>query len=296
MMNKQKVFTALGVILSFVIAVGGWALTSRLIDIKSDALLSSTGVTWINAPNQKSSATSNPVDTQNDSTPSEGQPVVTELDMVAILRNWESPGREKPHEPTAQQISMGQAIEDGEAALASYGSRGFIPIDLFFIDRTKTVAYLSQNVLPGQDGQILAPIYSYWTVALTGEAISVTMIINAVTGEVWNIKVQINPNQHTDISFLLGIGDAEKMLSEFLGDIGISSNATMNVDSDPSSSPPAITVFQEFDSGVYAVASIKGRLMPAEADSDQAGIDKTGLAPIEINIYLSSQTFKIKEI
>ena len=290
MKNKQKIFTAMGVILSFVIAIGGWALTSRLIDMKSDELLSASGVIWIGAPDSTSSGAPNPTVTQNDPNPSAGLPMVTEHDMVTILRNWESPGREKPHEPTAEQISMDETIAAGEAALASFGSQGFIPIDLLSIDKTKTAAYLSQNLPPSQEGQFLAPIYSYWTVALTGEAMGVTVMINAVTGEIWNINLQINPNPHMDTPFELETGDAEKMLSEFLKDLSISSNETVQVDSNLSSSPPSITAFQELDSGVYAVANIKGRLLPTETDSVQVGIDETGLAPIEISIYLSSQT------
>ena len=44
MKSKQIVFTAMGVTLSFVIAIGGWALTSTLIDKRSDALLLHPGL------------------------------------------------------------------------------------------------------------------------------------------------------------------------------------------------------------------------------------------------------------
>ncbi|MCL2146471.1 MAG: hypothetical protein FWH52_01565 [Synergistaceae bacterium] len=50
MMSKQKILTAAGILSSFAIAVCGWVLTSKLIDIKSDALLSVTGITQIDTP------------------------------------------------------------------------------------------------------------------------------------------------------------------------------------------------------------------------------------------------------
>ena len=236
----------------------------------------------VGAPDSTSSGASNPTVTQDDTNPSEEVPMEIEHDMAVILRNWESPGREKPHEPFAQQIRMEEAIAIGEAELASHGTQGFIPIDLLSIDKTKTTAYLSQNLPPNQDGQFLAPIYSYWTVTLKGETMDVTLIINAVTGEMWNIDMQINPYQNTDIPFELGAGDAMKMLSEFLDDISISSNVTMGVDSNPTSSPPSISAFQELDGSVFAIASIKGR---RSHESDDENIL---LAPIGINIYLSS--------
>jgi len=47
-MYKQKIFTSLGLTLSLAIAVGGWVLTGALIDKKTDALLSASGVVLIN--------------------------------------------------------------------------------------------------------------------------------------------------------------------------------------------------------------------------------------------------------
>jgi len=85
MMNKQRIYTTLGIALSFSIAVGGWTLTSMLIDRKSDALLSATGIIRIDTPSAKSPETAN----QGDSGTEEEYKLISNItNFTQILYNY----------------------------------------------------------------------------------------------------------------------------------------------------------------------------------------------------------------
>ena len=286
MMSKQRIYTAAGILLSFVIAVGGWALTNKLIDIKSDKLLSTSGVTsasgvtWINAPIERSAATPN--QNATDDSQSENLSEMTERDMVSILRSWESSGRqENPHEPTLEQISMEAAIRIGETALESLSS--FIPADQLVFDKTKTKAYLSQRIPSDQNEQFLAPNYSYWEVKFEGEGIwetrrSANMRINAVTGKIWSIYIPIGPY----VTIELDANDVENILTHYMEYLGINNSNKINTVHNTSSSTPSITATKAFaDSDAYAVVNIMFRAIPDE---------KSTVNLIGVQIYVTAQT------
>ncbi|MDR0293761.1 MAG: hypothetical protein LBH95_06375 [Oscillospiraceae bacterium] len=174
-MNKRNIYTAIGVALSFLIAIGGWTLTNALIDRKSDVLLSVTGITHNNIYV--------PPDEPDEDAPA---PELSGEEIAAVLRNWENTAIEQFHEPFAGQLTMEQAIEQAKACLASFDGQG---VNLaFMLDADMAISpYLCQN-LPGGMA-FLVPIYSYWTVILYGSDTVVTMKLNAVTGQVWQMRV-----------------------------------------------------------------------------------------------------------
>ena len=183
-MSKRNILTAIGIALSFAIAIGGWALVGRLIDIRSDMLMSATGVAPIAMPIAVPSQSS-------DSAAGgyiHGRPLLTEEEMVSILRNHNAAGREMPHEPTPEQISMAEAIEIGRNWLSFIAQELNIPIELFQLESYNINAHLSQNQ-QRSGGAFLPPAYSFWTVTVRTPVIVATMLINAVEGQVWNTEV-----------------------------------------------------------------------------------------------------------
>ena len=271
-MSKQKIITVAGIALSFAIATGGWALTSTMINRKSDALLSVSGTTWINAPDARPVAI--PGQSVIEDNPSDTLSMLTEREMLSVLANWNSPGRERPHEPTAEQINMEEAIAIGEAALAYFN---FIPANQLVFDRTKTTAFLCQNIPSGRNGQFLDPIYSYWAVTFTIDGVSrwgASMMINAVTGQVWKIDIMLLP----DVSIEFDAADIEGTLIHFIEDIGISGNEKISIITDSSSS---ITAFVGFaDGGAYAVAETQYNPLP---------IEQNGRTLLQAHIYLTTK-------
>ena len=300
MMNRQNILTAAGIALSLAIVLGGWALTNMLINMKSDALLSVSGVTWINLPLARPADTADPSAADNTQThpgtstttpgyaaisglPNRALPIITEHDIVSILRLQDSPGREMPHEPTIDQISMEEAILIGEAALTMLDINGIIPEDLFVIDRTKTTAYLAQHMPPEASHRFTAPIYSYWALAFKGEGMdggSVSMRINASTGRVLEIDLQLERYPYDTAA--IGIDVAERILANFIFDMGIGSDAGIKVSYNATSSPPSIVASQEFAGGAfYAVVNVNGRQRPEEPSK---------IILMGIHAYLSTQS------
>jgi len=182
-MNKRSIFTISGIILSFVIAIGGWVLAGRLMDMRSNMLMSANGISPIIVP------MSVPVlnDTEHDYE-YDFHPLLTEAGIVSVLHNINAPGREIPHEPTDEQITMGQAIDIGRTWLSFIREQLYIHQELFVFYDTR--AHLSQNVQRDGDG-FLSPAYSFWTVTFNGRLIDVTLLINAVEGQVWKTEISL---------------------------------------------------------------------------------------------------------
>ena len=180
---KRNLYTGMGIVLSFSIAIGGWALTSMLIDNKSDALMSMTGYVTVNPP---------PITTpsQTDDDPADGLPAewprLTEVEMARILINWESTGHERPHEPMEGQLNMEQAIDAADACLAEWGKTGLLPVEWETYESVR--ASLCQN-LPEGRRDMLDPVYSYWIISLANQDTRTVLTINAVTGQIWKASL-----------------------------------------------------------------------------------------------------------
>jgi hypothetical protein len=272
--NKQKRFTAAGIALSFAIAIGGWAVTSALIDIKSDTLLSASGVTWTNTSDAGPSTQPNQDAAADDPDPSGDLPTLTEYDLISVLKNWETPGRETPHEPTAEQIGMEEAMIIGEAALSSFDKQGILFTELLTFDKSKTTACLFQNIPLNQAEQFLPPIYSYWVVVFRGEGrITAAVIVNAVTGQVGKIDILLFPY----VAVALGVEDIQNTLTAFMEESGMRGGEKVDSMSDDFS---IISFTKSTAGGVYAVINIRCRPLPI-------GEGETEL--MQVKIYLSTQ-------
>ncbi len=180
-MNKKKILTITAVFLSVLFAVGGWYLTSILIETKSDSLLSSSGIT-------KSEPQVN-ITSASDQSKLPANASLTYEEMLNVLKNWESPGWERYHEPAANQINMEQAIRAAKAFIKDFRKCALMSKTKIRLNNMKAVAYLCQNQPYENYDLILSPIYSYWLVDLRNNAIDITLTINAVTGQVWRISI-----------------------------------------------------------------------------------------------------------
>jgi hypothetical protein len=102
--------------------------------------------------------------------------------------------------------------------------------------------------------------------------------INAVTCGIWDIDLQINAK--TQAAAPLSTEYAEKILTNFITDIGIESNTKISAYYDSSTSPPSITAVQKLGNGACAIANITGRRTP----------DEESMTLIGLHIYLSLRT------
>jgi len=174
-MAKKNIFTAAGIILSFAIAIGGWIAASRLMGIESDRLLSATTSVSVEIPVFETEYVSIDV--------SRG---LTEHEMISVLRHWENTDNMRMHEPAAGQITMEEAFMVAREGVAFLHEQNILSPMIF---HSPTRADLRQNITPNEPFRPLR--YSYWTVYFASEYFDVRFIINAVTGQIWRIEIDV---------------------------------------------------------------------------------------------------------
>ena len=206
--HKKNALTTFGIALSFAIAIGGWGLTSRLIDIESNRILSGTTSFLVDIP---------PID---EAVMNEGAESIrlglTENEIVSILQNWGLVENRRPHEPAVGQLDMEQAILAGRLGLEFLITHNILPTEM--LNGSGARAILSQNVPQG--GDFLPLRYSYWIVHFYDEEIDVHMTINAVTGQVWGIELFARQSSQVAVSPLIDLSinldSLETVLTDFM--------------------------------------------------------------------------------
>jgi hypothetical protein len=242
--NKRNILTAAGIFLSVIIAVGGWEVTSRLIELKSNRLYSAEFITSVYIPPMLSEVSE--ISNAADDFP-KTKPILSENEIVSILRNWDAPGRERLHEPADDHINMEQAIEAGRAGLLFLSEQVYIPQELLFFDSAR--AHLYQNQ-PRDSAQFLALEYSFWMVSFINEYVNIAMRINAVTGQVWKTELNILQTQNegytSNIIFESSNSELENTLVSFMAGTGIEPDDTEAILSSVSSDSRFSVVTDEY--------------------------------------------------
>lgn len=252
-MNKQNLYTVLGIALSFIIAVGGWTLTSALIDRKSDALLSATESVKFNMQ-----ATIE----QGDEETHHNFPTLSEGEIAKIILSWESIIEERPHEPVEGQLNMEQAIEAGKAGLSYFYEQDIISGEL--LEYAKTSAYLCEKQPSGQENHTLNPYYSYWTVTFSSENKRATLVIHAMTGQIWQAVVS------GDIESSL---ETAKLLDVFIAYLNLDANGSFVSDGHITS--------KSFAGGSLHAIARRGTATTSLSESGSSGF---------FRLYLSAQS------
>jgi hypothetical protein len=115
---------------------------------------------------------------------------------------------------------MEEAIEAGKAGLTSLADMGVLPAELLETDFERPYAFLAQKqfeslaTLDTQD--ILGPSYSYWMVTLASKDMRALLTINAITGQIWKINIDVY-----SANIYFGTLDAERILKAFASYLGI---------------------------------------------------------------------------
>lgn len=185
-MSRRVIFTTAGIILSILIAIGGWILTNRLINMESERLLSGTTSFSVDIPVFDSLLMGDDDDNDPDA-----NFFLSEHEIISIVRNWEALHQWEPivqrrlHEPAPGQIDMPHAIESARAGLVFLYDYKILPA--YVIEFNDVRAYLGQNI--SHNEEFLPLEYSYWNIRFFNDYAEILMTINAVTGQVWRIEI-----------------------------------------------------------------------------------------------------------
>ena len=173
-MLRRRILTAVVVLISCIIAFGGFYVMKKLLLQKEESLLSQSGTIPVTGTEL----------TEADSSP---RAELTRDELIQVLKSMESPREEKPHEPFGQQLSMKEAIEKGdqwmEQFYGKYAGKKYEGKGLY------VSGVLCDKGPEIQKGTIDDELYSYWIVEYIVKNAEVTLFLNSVTGQVLRAKI-----------------------------------------------------------------------------------------------------------
>ncbi|MFP3154660.1 hypothetical protein LQZ18_09585 [Lachnospiraceae bacterium ZAX-1] len=150
-MHKKFLPTFFGILLTFLIAIGAWALTYKLLAQSEDSLFAKHGTV--------NNATPDSIASNSD------EQRLSVSEMATVLQNWNSVWNAYLHNPENGQINMERAIQIAENGLSTINMQEILPTE-FYKEDVKTGAMLYENRETNNVDAVLAPGYSYWAVTL----------------------------------------------------------------------------------------------------------------------------------
>ncbi len=118
---------------------------------------------------------------------------LTAVQVRAAAERWNKRLGEILHDPVEGQISMEEAVQEGEEWLISMrtgeGEAQGTEDGLKFVK-----AALGVGIQKGSSRVPLEPYYSFWTVHFSGSYTDAVLYLNAVTGRVWRAEITLYDN------------------------------------------------------------------------------------------------------
>lgn len=188
-MKKTYKYTFLTMFLALVFIFGSMAGMNFILYIREDRLLSESGMAVAESPVRAWQE-------WGDKTEKDEDGEKYSLSVVQVkdaIESWNRRMGETLHNPVQGQISMEEAVQEGEEWLMSMG------IEEGETQRTdvglKLVkATLGVGVQKGSSRVPLEPYYSFWTVHFSGSYTDTVLYLNAVTGRVWGAEITLYDN------------------------------------------------------------------------------------------------------
>lgn len=190
-MRKDRRNTLIVLCLSFAVVLGGWLLMQEFLEWQKDKFLNGTGQISLQSSATALLLESGQKETQIETMGQDyysGESLPEDI-MEKILNVWESGGRELPHEPRNGQIDMEQAIETGGIWVEKLVEQGVLPEKLTEGNYDKISAKLCTREAQIDFDEALL---SYWSVQYIKRDITVSLLIHAICGEVWNARISMN--------------------------------------------------------------------------------------------------------
>lgn len=182
-MHKKMMGTAAALLLSLCIAVGGLCILRVGLEKEERSMLSRGGTV-----EQTSGSAQEQGEGGTEVRYTESDISLSEEELYQVLKNHEDSEVFYPHEPYYGQLPMDEAVERGEAWIEELKKEtGLFSASSGELGK-KVSAYLYR---PGGEEEMILDsnrIFSIWDLDFYGENFSVSMEMNAVTGQILRMK------------------------------------------------------------------------------------------------------------
>ena len=186
-MKKTYKYTFLTMFLASAFIFGSMAVMNFILYIREDQLLSESGMAVVESPVRPWQGWGNEPDEKEDGE----RYSLTAVQVRDAMESWNKRLGETLHDPVEGQVSMEEAVQEGEEWLISMG----IGEAQGAVDGLKFVkAALGVGIQKGSSRVRLEPYYSFWTVHFSGSYTDAVLYLNAVTGKVWRAEVTFYDN------------------------------------------------------------------------------------------------------
>lgn len=186
-MKKTYKYTFLTMFLALTFIFGSMAAMNFILYIREDRFLSESGMAVVESPVRPWQGWEDEPDEKE-----EGERYsLTTVQVRDAMESWNKRLGEMLHDPVEGQVSMEEAVREGEEWLVSMGigeNRG-AEDGLKFVK-----AALGVGIQRDSSKAKLEPYYSFWTVHFSGSYTDAVVYLNAVTGRVWRAEVTLYDN------------------------------------------------------------------------------------------------------
>ena len=186
-MKKTYKYTFLTMFLALAFIFGSMAVMNFILYIREDQFLSESGMAVVESPVRSWQGWGDEPDAKEDGE----RYSLTTVQVRDAVESWNQRLGETLHDPVEGQVSMKEAVREGEEWLISMGIGETQGAE----DGLKLVkAALGVGIQKGSSKVQLEPYYSFWTVHFSGSYTDAVVYLNAVTGRVWRAEVTLYDN------------------------------------------------------------------------------------------------------
>ena len=186
-MKKTYKYTFLTMFLALAFIFGSMAAMNFILYIREDQFLSESGMAVVESPVRSWQGWGDESDEKEDGE----RYSLTTVQVRDAMESWNQRLGETLHDPVEGQVSMKEAVREGEEWLISMG----IGENQGAEDRLRLVkAVLGVGTQKGSSKVQMEPYYSFWTVHFLGSYTDAVVYLNAVTGRVWRAEVTLYDN------------------------------------------------------------------------------------------------------
>lgn len=191
-MKKTYKYTFLTMLLALLFIYGSMTGMNFILHTREDRLLSESGIAVMESPVRMWQGWA-------DGNTDRERYSLTTVQVKDAIESWNNRQGETLHDPVEGQISMGEAVQEGEEWLKLIGMKEDLhgaDTELNFVEATLAVGVQKDTLrVP------LEPYYSFWTVHFSGPYLDVVLYLNAVTGKVWSAKITLYDNLLQELSY-----------------------------------------------------------------------------------------------